>query len=103
EVFQDITWKVFLNSSEEDYSTDFGQLCLQRLGKETLAALVFESGVRSEQQFLVVTARKGRAVFRVTAEGRGAHAGSHHERGINAVVQISDTIQRIATVTNYSK
>ncbi len=103
DVFEDITWKILLNSSEEVYSPDFGTLCLNRLGKETLAALVFESGVRSEKQFLVVTARKGRAVFRVTAEGRGAHAGSHHERGINAVVQISETIQRIAAVTNYSK
>ena len=103
DVFEDITWKILLNSSEEVYSPDFGELCLQRLGKETLAALVFESGVRSEKQFLVVTARKGRAVFRVTAEGRGAHAGSHHERGINAVVQIGETIQRIAAVTNYSK
>lgn len=103
EAFQDITWKIFLNSSEEVYSPDFGQLCLQRLGKETLAALVFESGVRTDNQFLVVTARKGRAVFRITAEGRGAHAGSHHERGINAVVQIADTIQRIAALTDYSK
>ncbi|MDB6025696.1 MAG: putative Acetylornithine deacetylase/Succinyl-diaminopimelate desuccinylase [Verrucomicrobiales bacterium] len=103
EAFEEITWKVILNSSEEVYSKDFGDLCLARLGKETIAALVFESGGRSDKQFLVVTARKGRAVFRITAEGRGAHAGSHHERGINAIVQISDTIQRIAALTNYSK
>jgi glutamate carboxypeptidase len=103
EIFEEITWKVLLNSSEEVYSPDFGALCIDRLGKETLAALVFESGVRSENQFLVVTARKGRAVFRITAEGRGAHAGSHHERGVNAVVAIAEPIQRIAALTDYSR
>lgn len=103
DVFEEITWVVLLDSSEETYSVDFGALCCQRLPKETLAALVFESGVREENQFLVVTARKGRAVFRINVEGCGAHAGSHHERGANAVVQISDIIKRVAALTDYSK
>ena len=103
EVFEEFTWMVLLNSSEEVYSKDFGDLCLQRFNGKAIAALVFESGVREDNRFCLVTARKGRAVFRVEVEGRGAHAGSHHERGANAVVQLAQTVQKIASLTDYSK
>ena len=101
-LFEDITWVILLNSSEEVYSYDFGQLCLQRLGG-AIAALVFEAGVRSGDTYSLVTARKGRAVYRINVEGRGAHAGSHHDRGANAIVQLSETISQIAALTDYKK
>ncbi len=103
EIFEEMNWVVLLNSSEEVMSHDFGKLCLDRLGENCLGALVFEAGARNGDTYAFVTARKGRAVFRVTAEGRGAHAGSHHERGANAVVQLADAVQRIAALTDYSK
>lgn len=103
DVLDEITWVILLNSSEEVFSPDFGQLCIKKLGKECLGALVFESGVRSENQFCLVTARKGRAVYRVSVDGRGAHAGSHHERGANAVVQLCEIVPKVAALTDYSK
>jgi glutamate carboxypeptidase len=42
-VFEDITWKLFWNSSEETLSHDFGDVCRARFDAQTLAALVFES------------------------------------------------------------
>jgi glutamate carboxypeptidase len=99
-VFEEITWRLFLNSSEETLSADFGDVCRQRFGHEALAALVFESEGRLADQRLVVVARKGRATWRVTASGRGAHAGAKHSQGANAIVQLAHVIQRIAALTD---
>lgn len=51
----------------------------------------------------MVVARKGRATWRVTVVGRGAHAGAKHRHGANAIVELARTIQRIATLTDYSR
>src|SRR4030095_14695225 len=77
-LFAGVTWKLFLNSSEETLSHDFGDVCRTRFAPRTLAALVFESEGRLGQESLVVVSRKGRATWRVTVTGRGAHAGSQH-------------------------
>ena len=76
--FQDTTWKLFWNSSEETLARDFGDVCRERLDNDTLAALIFEGEGRLGGERLVVVARKGRATWRVTATGRGAHAGAKH-------------------------
>ena len=101
EIFNDITWLVLLNASEEALGTDFGELCTQRLAADTLAALVFEGGRQEKGTFSIVTARKGMALFKVAVEGRASHAGSSHERGANAIVQMADIIRRIADLTDY--
>lgn len=103
EIFEGVTWKLFLNSSEEEYSPDFGEVCRTRFAPNTLGALVFESEGRLGEQALVVTARKGRATWRVTASGRGSHAGSKHSHGVNAIVQIGKTVQQIAALTDYKR
>ncbi len=102
-VFDAITWKLFWNSSEEVISKDFGDVCRARFDAGTLAALVFESEGRLGDERLMVIARKGRATWRVTVTGRGAHAGSKHRHGANAAVQLSLTLQRIAALTDYSR
>ena len=101
--FEVTTWKLLWNSSEEMYSPDFGKLCRARVEKGTLAALVFESEGRLGDEHLMVVARKGRATWRVTANGRGAHAGSSHGHGVNAIVQLSRTLEGIAAFTDSKK
>lgn len=103
EIYEGITWKLFLNSSEEEYSPDFSAVCRERFAPHTLAALVFESEGRLGEQRLVVSARKGRATWRVTVSGRGSHAGAKHQYGANAVVQIGRVVQDIAGLTDYSR
>lgn len=98
--FAATTWQLLLNSSEEMYSPDFGELCRKHLGPGTLAALIFESEGRLGTEHLMVVARKGRATWRVTVRGRGAHAGSSHSQGANAVVQLSRAVERIAALTD---
>lgn len=101
--FEATTWKLLLNSSEEMFSPDFGDLCRARFDRDTLAALIFESEGRLGDEHLMVVARKGRATWRVTANGRGAHAGSSHGQGANAVVQLSRVIDRIAALSDSTK
>jgi len=103
DVFEEITWKLLWNSSEERFSPDFGDVCRNRFDGGTLAALVFEAEGRLGQESLMVVARKGRAAWRVTATGRGAHAGGKHSQGANAVVQLALLLPRIAAFTNYSR
>ncbi len=101
--FAEVTWRLFWNSSEETLSDDFGQVCRSRFDGQTLAALVFESEGRLGEERLLVVARKGRATWRVTVTGRGAHAGGKHSHGANAAVQLGRTLQRIAALTDYSR
>ncbi|PWU12864.1 MAG: hypothetical protein C5B50_20645 [Verrucomicrobia bacterium] len=152
ELFEDITWKLIWNSSEECFSPDFSDLCKQNFDKETVAALIFEaegraerpqttdhrpqtteqrtedgaqrsavrdqrsmvsgqwsdfrvqgSGFRNQLPRGLVVARKGRATWRVSVSGRGAHAGGKHPYGANAVVELGHIVQRIAALTDYSK
>jgi len=98
--FEATTWKLLLNSSEEMFSPDFGTLCRSRFEAGTLAALIFESEGRLGNEHLMVVARKGRATWRVTTQGRGAHAGSSHGQGANAIVQLGRVVDRIAALTD---
>jgi len=102
-VFEEVTWKLFWNSSEEMLSHDFRHVCRSRFDRDTLAALVFESEGRLGEEILMVVARKGRATWRVSVAGRGAHAGAKHRHGANAIVELARTIQRIAALTDHSR
>lgn len=101
--FEAITWKLFWNSSEEQFSPDFGAVCRGRLDAGTLAALVFEAEGRFEDTPQLVVARKGRAAWRISVQGRGAHAGSHHRQGANALVQLAHLLPRVAALTDYGR
>lgn len=102
-VYEEITWKLIWNSAEEMFSPDFGEVCRRHFDEQTLGALVFETEGRLGEEHLMVVARKGRASWRVTASGRGAHAGGKHSHGANAVVQLAQIIPRIAALTDYSR
>src|SRR5438552_9771244 len=49
-VFEQTNWKLFWNSSEEQFSPDFGELCRSRFDQNTLAALVFEAEGRMNSE-----------------------------------------------------
>ena len=101
--FEETTWKLIWNSSEECFSPDFGDVCRAHFDCGTLAALVFESEGRAGKESRLVVARKGRGTWRVTVSGRAAHAGGKHEHGANAIVQLGRTLQRVAALTDYAR
>ena len=104
ELFAATTWVVLLDAAEETDGEDFGRLCRKRLpADKTAAALIFEGGRGSWQEANVVVARKGRAIYCITAEGRAAHAGTSHDQGANAIVQLADVVQQIDNFTDYGR
>jgi glutamate carboxypeptidase len=103
QVFDEVTWVILLNAAEERLCIDFGELCLDHLAPNALAGLVFEAGRFGQQGFHLVTARKGMAMYQITVEGRAAHAGSFHQLGANALVQLAHTITHVAELTDYDR
>jgi glutamate carboxypeptidase len=100
--FDRANWVVLLNACEETDSEDFGRLCLAELPADTLGCLLFEADGSDDESFSLVAARKGRATFRVEVEGRGAHAGSQHHRGANAIAQLARTLSQLNELTDYA-
>lgn len=98
-----VTWVALIDACEERDAFDFHNLCRERLAGDTLACLVYEGGHVENGAFTAVVARKGMAIYRVTVEGKSAHAGSAHAQGANAIVQLADTVQRIAALTDYRR
>lgn len=103
QVFDELTWNLLWDAAEETFAPDFGGLCCRNLNDKTLAALVFEAEGRSAANRMLVAARKGRATWRITVRGRGAHAGGKHEHGANAITQLALTLQQLAALTNYAR
>jgi glutamate carboxypeptidase len=96
-------WVIAANASEETIGAEFGGLLSARYPRGARAVLVFEGGPRVEGAFQLVTARKGRAEYRLQARGVAAHAGSAHAEGVNAIVGLSGAVERVARFTDYAR
>lgn len=103
DAFERVNWVILLNAAEEVLVRDFGELCRTRLDDNAIAALVFEGGEVIGKNGYLVVARKGMARYTITAAGKSAHAGAAHEQGANAIVQLADVIQQVATFTDYGR
>ena len=99
-LFEHFGWAVALNATEETIGDDFVQTALARFGDRAVAALVYESGAWHENEFTLVVARKGRAQFRVEVAGRGAHAGSRHTEGANAIAELARLVPLLEAITD---
>ncbi len=91
--------RVIVNCDEEVGSPSSAAL-LARLATRTSAALVFEAGRAADG---IITARKGVGSFTVEVEGRGAHAGLAHERGVNAIAALATLVGRMEALTDYAR
>ena len=101
--FVETPWLIAMDASEESLSQDFGKLCIERIPEKSRACLIFEGGTPNPDGYSLVNTRKGRAEFRVTATGRSAHAGNYHKSGANAIIQLADTVRKIADMTDYAQ
>ncbi|MDA0244629.1 MAG: M20/M25/M40 family metallo-hydrolase [Chloroflexi bacterium] len=104
DLFEELTWVLLFNASEEAFSGDFAAVGRAYLpAEETIAALVFEGGNWAQGNPKLVVARKGMARHKVTVEGRAAHAGVAHEQGANAIIQLAEIAQKVAALTDYGR
>jgi glutamate carboxypeptidase len=103
EAFEATRWILLLNAAEEILDPAFGQVARALIPADALACLVFEGGRLQDNQFSIVAARKGMVTYRIEAEGKGAHAGSNHQGGANAITQLARTVDAIAEMTDYQR
>jgi glutamate carboxypeptidase len=106
EFFDSVSWIVLLNAAEESLVPDFGRICQERLNGNTVGALVFEGGDiegAQDNEYRFVVARKGMARYRIAVEGKAAHAGTSHEHGASAILQMADVIRRVSDFTDYQQ
>ena len=84
----------------------------EEVGSPTSRALI-EEAARAARYVLVtepardggriVTARKGVAIFEMTATGRPSHAGVRHEDGRSAIREMARQILRLEDMTDYAR
>jgi len=100
EAYAQTNWLVAANAAEEITGDDFGRATIQHCGGKARAVLVFEGGPVDAQDWHIVTSRKGRNTWRLTAEGKASHAGSKHHEGINAIDALALVLPDIAAQSN---
>ena len=103
DVFEGTSWLVAANAAEEELVRDFPGICRVRVPRNCRAALIFEACGGPGRGLTLVRCRKGSANLRVTVEGRGAHAGSGHREGANAIVEMARLVEHMAEMTDYSR
>lgn len=86
--------------SDEEVGSPSSNALFAALAPHTEAALVFESGREHDR---VVTARKGSALFHLTAHGRAAHAGALHHEGVSAIHALALVVPRLEEMTDYAR
>lgn len=102
-LFEETHWIIAANAAEEVMSADFAVRVREQCPDGARAVLVFEGGQIMGTEYQIVTARKGRAEYRITSEGRAAHAGSSHAEGVNAIVTLCEAVKTAASITDYSE
>jgi glutamate carboxypeptidase len=83
--------RLFLNPEEETGSEAFRRE-IERQAKDSKAVLVLEPAAAGGA---LKTARKGVGEFRLTVQGRSAHAGINPGAGVNAIAELARQVLRI--------
>ncbi|TPV92831.1 MAG: M20 family metallopeptidase [Myxococcales bacterium FL481] len=99
EVYDGLRVRFVCNSDEEVGSPSSHDL-FKELATRTTSAMVFEAG-RVEDR--IITARKGGGSFRFTMQGKAAHAGNEHAKGVNAIHALALLVPRIEAITDYGR
>jgi glutamate carboxypeptidase len=98
--WESASWIVASNAAEEVTGSDFARAAERRCGGRARAVLVFEGGPVDARGWHLVTSRKGRSTWRLSASGRAAHAGSAHGEGINAIDALAAALPAVAALTS---
>jgi glutamate carboxypeptidase len=89
----------FFNTDEEMGSYESREM-IEKLAKDKALVLVHEP---SEPDGALLTWRKGTGKFSVKVNGRAAHSGGAHQKGLNAIEELAHQIVAIQSLTDYEK
>lgn len=92
---------VFLCNSDEEIGSITSKKYIEEEAKKSDAVLVAEPSVAGSGA--LKTARKGTGNFTLKVWGRAAHAGNHHEEGVNAIEELARQVIVLQELTNYEK
>jgi glutamate carboxypeptidase len=89
-----------LCTSDEEIGSGTSRKWIESLAKESELVLVLEPAMPDGS---LKTWRKGVGEFQVKVRGRAAHAGGDHQKGLNAIEEMSHQVIAIQKLTDYSK
>ncbi|RTE52119.1 M20 family peptidase [Arenibacter aquaticus] len=95
-----VTPVILINSDEEIGSRESTN-SIKRLAKISNRAYVLEPPLGLEGK--LKTARKGLGRFTLTVTGKAAHAGLDPEKGINAIVELSQQVQKLYAMNDFDR
>jgi glutamate carboxypeptidase len=91
------TLTVLINADEEIGSVGSRNI-ISRFGAEHDAVLSFEGAPVASDQIRLATSGTGAAILRVT--GKGSHAGSAPERGVNSLYELAHQVLQLRDLSN---
>lgn len=92
---------VFLFTADEETGSRTSKELIETVAKTCDAVFVMEPP--EAQTNALKTERKGVGMYEIEVTGKSAHAGNHHEDGINAIVELAKLIVKIEGLTDYSR
>ena len=92
---------VFLCNSDEEIGSVHSRKLIEEEAVKSACVLVAEPG--EAHTGALKTSRKGVGIFDLKVYGRSAHAGNHHEDGINALEELARQIITLQELTHYEK
>lgn len=91
---------VFLFNSDEEVGSITSRNIIETEAKKSKVVLIPEP--TQENTGALKTARKGWGLFKLKVKGVAAHAGNHHDQGINALEELAHQIIYLQGLTDYS-
>lgn len=95
-----LTPVILINSDEEIGSVESGR-AIERLAKISERTYVMEPPLGLDGK--LKTARKGIGRFKITVEGKAAHAGLDPSKGVNAIVELSQLVQQLYVMNDLER
>lgn len=92
----DLSGVEILVTADEEVGSGTSRMLIEELAQKCGAVLVFEGAAEGGG---LKTGRKGCGTFRVSIEGRAAHAGLEPAAGINALVEAAHQVLAIAALS----
>ena len=88
--------RILISPNEELGSPGFGEM-FKKYSRDSFMIL----GVEPSHENGIVHSRKGNIWYEIEVTGKEAHAGRHHEDGINACQILADKITQLEQLTDY--
>ncbi len=87
-------------TSDEEVGSITSRDLIETEAQRSTLALVMEPAMAGGQ---LKTFRKGVGEFKIVAQGRSAHAGVDHPKGLNAIAELAHQIIKLQAMTDYER